>query len=90
MSTYNADLCEKSEMSKDKLPVKIIHDNFNIEVLPKGYGTAGMEDGYGCPVFLERWEGELRVVVFADINSEDPTHIISLEGARESKRKQEE
>ena len=31
---------------------------------------------------IEAWDGELRVIVWGDINQEDLTHIISLEGAR--------
>ena len=33
-------------------------------------------------------EDDTDVVIFADIDSEEPTHVISLAGAAESKRKQ--
>ncbi len=48
-------------------------------------------DGYGdsCPLLVELYEGQLCVVVWGDINREDPTHIISLKGARTSARKAE-
>jgi len=59
----------------------------SIFVSPKGYGECGAQDGYGCPIKVEVWQGELRVIVWGDINQEDPTHIISLEGAKEDKRK---
>lgn len=45
--------------------------------------------GYGanvCPeagiVYIENRNGVPHVIVWADIDSEDPTHVISLEGAR--------
>lgn len=52
-----------------------------------GYGTAGMAEGHGWPVAVEVYKKELRVLVWGDINQEDPTHIISLEGALESNRR---
>ena len=63
-----------------------IEVNGAIYIQAKGYGDCCSNDGYGTPVFIEWYDGELRVVVFGDINQEDPTHIISLEGAREDKR----
>lgn len=58
----------------------------DLEIRPLGYGDCTSKDNCGCPIVLEIWEGQLRLVVWADINSEDPTHIIDLENARESKR----
>ena len=69
--------------------IQIKINNQGIEICPVGYGDATSEDGHGCPVFLEIWDGELRVVIWGDIKKEDPTHIISLEGAREDMRKNE-
>lgn len=56
-----------------------------LEIRADGYGEKTAAEGYGAPVFLEQYEGELRVIVSPDINSEDKT-IISLEGAREDRR----
>jgi len=39
---------------------------------------------------VEFFNGEMRVIVWDDINVEDPTHIISLEGAREDVREIDE
>lgn len=55
----------------------------------EGYGEKTAFDGGGHPVVIEFYKGELRLLVWGDINSEDPTHTISLEGARESARKRE-
>ena len=56
-----------------------------ISFFPEGYGDFGSADGHGCPVFLELYEGRLRLIVFADINEQDPT-IIDLDRAREDRR----
>ena len=60
-----------------------------LAILPEGYGENGTQAGFGAPVYLELYEGELRLVVWADINQPDPTHIICLDGAKESNRGQE-
>ena len=58
-----------------------------IDISPEGYGDMTSEDGMGCPVYLEvHPEDGLRLLVWADINQENPTHIIPLEGAKESAR----
>jgi|694.fasta_scaffold139348_2 hypothetical protein len=57
-----------------------------IELKPQGYGDYCSVIGNGCPVLLEVCQGRLRLVVWADINQEEPTHYIDLEGAREDKR----
>jgi len=44
---------------------------------------------HGCPIWLEVYQGKLRVHIWADVNKEDPTHSIDLEVARETARKEE-
>lgn len=41
-------------------------------------------------VAMEIWQGELRVIVWADSEQEDPTHIIPIEPMREEFRKEYE
>ena len=53
-----------------------------------GYGEMTAYDGHGFPILVEFHQGELQVMVWGDINNEDPTHVISLEGAREDARKE--
>jgi hypothetical protein len=55
-----------------------------------GYGVKTMHPGYGAIAFLEKYEGKLRLLVWADINQEDPTHTIELEGASEKHWKDDE
>ena len=52
-----------------------------------GYSDFCSQDHNGTPVYIEKYDNELRLVVYGDINQEDPTDIISLEGANVDKRK---
>jgi len=54
----------------------------------EGYGEKNAYVGNGTPIVVEVYQGTLRVIVFGDINSEEPTEIISLDGAKESHREQ--
>lgn len=57
-----------------------------LEILVEGYSEHDASPGDGCVMLLELLEGRLRAVCFADINQSQASHIISLEGARESCR----
>jgi len=48
-----------------------------------GYGEKTAEQGQGHPIIIEFYDGDIRLLVWSDIDSEEPTHIISLKGARE-------
>lgn len=79
-------LFDQSPDSTKEIPVKIEISNGQICIYPEGYGDCSSEDGYGCPVMLEVWEGKLRVLTWGDINQEDPTQITDLENAKENNR----
>ena len=68
--------------------MQVVANGSALSIFPQGYGDFGSMDGHGCPVFLELYQGRLRLVVFAEINQEDPTHIIDVEGASEARRAQ--
>jgi hypothetical protein len=70
-----------------KLPIRLTGSPHGICLFAESYGDKTTMPGHGTPVFIEMWRGELRVLVWADINREDPTHIISLAGAREDRRR---
>jgi len=53
----------------------------------EGYGDPSSQDGEGCPVGIEIWEGQLRLIVWDDINVQDP-RIINMEGANELAREE--
>lgn len=61
-----------------------------LELHFKGFGCCGVEEGYAGPVYIEYRDGVPHVLVWADINSEEPTHSISLAGASESLRAPEQ
>ncbi|MBT0587972.1 hypothetical protein [Alteromonas oceanisediminis] len=56
----------------------------------KGYGDCCSDDDMGQPIYIEKYDGQLMVRVYGDINSDSPTHTINLEGARLDKRVTEE
>jgi hypothetical protein len=69
-----------------EIPVTIESSNDHLLIRPLGYGDYDSTDGEGTPIMVEVFEGKLRVIIWSDINQEDPTHIISLEGAKEELR----
>jgi hypothetical protein len=83
----------KDVMGPDNAPLKgevvVEGGDRGIAIRIEGYGDLGSAEGHGTPILLERHEGRLRLVIWDDINQEEPTAIIGLEGARESKRKPE-
>lgn len=83
------------EDESDNIPFKIVsnqtvNDESNIMdgiwLMFKGYGDACSRDGYGSPIKIEIDEGRIRLIVWSDINSEDYTHDLYLDGALESNR----
>jgi|688.fasta_scaffold03312_15 hypothetical protein len=59
----------------------------SIYIRPENTGDKTSMDGEGWPILLEYYQGSLRLVVWSDINNEEPTHNICLDGALNSKRK---
>jgi hypothetical protein len=65
---------------KTKVPFTVEHSNGGtLWFHANGYGN---EDA--PPVKIEWYEGQLWVLVWADINNDDPTHKISLSGTMKS------
>jgi hypothetical protein len=71
-------------------PIRLAGSPHGVSLFALGYGDHGSAEGHGSPVFLELYGGQLWLVVWADINSEKPTHIIPLGGAREANRRPED
>ena len=67
------------------LRLHFLAENGQFWIQPQGYGEKYTPNGEGSPVGMEIWQGHLRLVVFDDINREDP-QIIDLENAGESRR----
>jgi hypothetical protein len=68
-----------------EIKVSILSEGGQLWIQPEGYGEKCSVDGEGWPIGIEIWEGRLRLIVFNDINREDP-QIIDLEKAKESCR----
>ena len=66
--------------------VRCEQDNLALLLDLKGHGLSGMESGNGSVVALEYYEGRPRLLVWADINQEEPTHVIDLSESREECR----
>ena len=81
-------LADADPESLGTLPIRIEASDFCLAIQPAGFGDMSSQDGEGCPIFLELYQGKLRVIVFADINSEEP-QIIDLSGAKENCRSSE-
>ena len=74
-----------SDVPRKKLPVNIMAELGKLWVQPVGYGDKTSADGHGWPIGLEIWQGRLRLIIFDDINTEEPK-IIDLENAAEDNR----
>jgi len=46
-------------------------------------------DGQGSPVYIEFRHGIPTVIIWDDINNEEPSHVISLKDAAESTRRED-
>jgi hypothetical protein len=64
---------------EQKVKIGVENGNLVLVIHPEGYGVW---DGDYAPVLLERHQGKLRLIVWADVNSEEPTHVIDLSGAK--------
>ena len=84
--TYTINIKEQCPDSAPiEVKVNILSEGGQIWIQPEGYGEKCAMDDEGWPVGIEIWQGRLRLIVFDDINREDP-QIIDLEKARETAR----
>lgn len=70
---------------KGELAVEVRKKGNLVEIGAVGYGEAAAAPGQGFPIVLEYYDGKLVLRVWSNINSEDPTHTIDMQGALESK-----
>jgi hypothetical protein len=78
-----AEVLGTTSAGSSNITIGVERDELALIIHPEGMGTW---DGSYAPVLLERHVGKIRLVVWADINQQDPTHIIDLSGALESRR----
>ena len=81
-TTYK--LFDQDPKKENRIKVKVSCINGFLLIKPEGY-----EDLHGGePITIELYEGSLRVIIWSDINEEDPTHIINIDKAKVEKRKE--
>jgi len=73
--------------SDEGLEVKITKYGRSLFIGVENHGDYSSKDGEGTVVKLELYQGKLQVIVWKDINEQDPI-IIDLEKAREDNRKE--
>jgi hypothetical protein len=84
--TYSINIKEQCpDSAQIEIKVNILSEGGQIWIQPEGYGEKCAADGEGWPVGIEIWQGRLRLIVFDDINREEP-QIIDIEKARETAR----
>ena len=59
---------------------------YGVTISLEGHGLNTMETGQEQVIYIEQKDGEVRVLIWADINEEEPTHVIDLSKARETNR----
>ena len=87
MQSFRTTLMDADHGHDATLSIRLAGSPHGVSLFAEDYGDKGTMPGHGTPVFIELYRGELRVIVWADINEEDPTHVIPLGGAREDRRK---
>ena len=75
----------KDQCSDNELKVEIHSDPNWIWLCPDGYSDNQSQNGEGMVVGLELYDGRLRLLVYSDINEQDP-QIIDLQNALETNR----
>lgn len=70
---------------KKRLSVRVEVSDGMLMIWPEGHGTCTHIDGEGCPIILTVQDGELKVMLFDDINSEEPK-VVDMSGAKECLR----
>jgi hypothetical protein len=84
--TYSINIKEQCPDSVQiETRVNILSESGQIWIQPQGYGEKCAMDNEGWPIGIEIWQGRLRLIVFDDINREEP-QIIDFEKAKESCR----
>jgi len=86
MNYFTCELEDQADRGKPAVKASVLGHPNNLCVRLEGYGDCYSADGHGAPVLIEVLDGKARVIVWGDINQEDPTHVIDLSGALETAR----
>jgi hypothetical protein len=88
-ASFSGSLHDSHSGDRGKVPFTVELTSGSLWFGADGYGDFSSQEGCGHPVMIEQYEGQLWVVVWGDINSEEPTARIPLVGARETERRAE-
>lgn len=88
-TTVKYDLKDLSSNSGKTVACTVNFSEGQICVQVAGHGDYSSADGSGVPVMIEYYEDSVWVTAWGDINQENPTLNLRLDGARESKRSPE-
>jgi hypothetical protein len=84
--TYSINIKEQCLDSEQiEVKVNILSEGGQVWIQPEGHGEKCAMDDEGFPIGIEIWQGRLRLIVFDDINEQEPK-IIDLEKARQTAR----
>jgi hypothetical protein len=87
MSEKRRFVLKDAEGKAPDLEVEVECDGLALWVRPVGYGNNAFQDGHGSPILLENRGGTPNLRVWSDINQEEATHRVNLEGASEKERR---
>jgi len=74
------------QMSEKNIKATVRFVNGMITISVNGYGDLTSKKNKGEPILVESFDNDVKVVLWGDINKEDATHIINMEGAKEKNR----
>lgn len=82
--TVRMTLIDTDQVHCSEQKVKVFVSSLGISISAEGYSTA---DRMTVPIVVTQDKGELILIVFADINTDRPTHVIRLGHAKEIHRR---
>ncbi len=75
--------CHPDHNGTQEITIEEGSDEGSIEISAKGFAPFGMDEG--PIIMIELYEGDLRLIVWKDINAQDP-HVIDLGTAKLERR----
>lgn len=73
---------DKSTSDSTAIKANVVFGWDGLSIQIDGYSDYSSEDNGGIVVYLESWGRSVNLRAYADINCEEPTDVINLDGAR--------
>ena len=83
-------LIEKSDVGDSVINGSLVVESIGLSFRLEGFSERSVSGSGGFPLFVELYEGSVNVRAYGDINSDEPTHSFSLNGAKNSRYKDED